>query len=99
MLKKLDKTNFEEEIQSGLKVVEFYAPWCGYCKKQEEVLQEMDKVYIGQVNTDEDAQIAIKYKVNAFPTFIIFKDGKETERFSGFKNKFDLMNIVMKNLN
>ncbi len=99
MLKKLDKTNFEKEIQSGLKVVEFYAPWCGYCKKQEEVLQEMDKVYIGQVNTDEDAQIAIKYKVNAFPTFIIFKDGKETERFSGFKNKFDLMNIVMKNLN
>lgn len=99
MLKKLDKTNFAEEIQSGLKVVEFYAPWCGYCKKQEEVLQEMDKVYIGQVNTDEDAQIAIKYKVNAFPTFIIFKDGKETERFSGFKNKFDLMNIVMKNLN
>ena len=99
MLKKLDKTKFEDEIKTGLKIVEFYAPWCGYCQKQEEVLKEMDKVCVGQVNTDEDAQIAIKYRVSAFPSFLIFKEGKEVDRSSGFKNKFDLMNFIMKHLN
>ncbi len=96
MLKELNKNNFDEEIKSGVKLVEFYAPWCGYCKKQEPILQEMDKVWIGQVNTDDNAEVAIKHGINSFPTFLIFSEGKEVERFSGLRDKFDLMNKVMK---
>lgn len=98
MLKQLNKDNFDKETKTGLKLVEFYAPWCGYCKKQQEVFKEMDKVWIGQVNTDEDAEIAIRYGINSFPTFLVFNEGKEVERFSGLRNKFDLMNIVMKHV-
>lgn len=98
MLKKLNKNNFDEEIKSGLKLVEFYADWCGYCKKQEAELKEMDKVWIGQVNTDEDAEIAIRYGVHSFPTFLVFNNGKEVERFSGLRRKEDLMDNLMKYL-
>ena len=96
MMKKLTTENFSTEIKSGLKLVEFFAPWCMYCKKQEEVLKELDKIWIGQINTDEDAELAIRFSVHAFPTFLIFKDGKEMERFSGLRTKLDLMNILNK---
>lgn len=98
MFKTLTKENFNEEIKTGLKLVEFYAPWCSYCNKQEEVLKELDKIYIGQVDTEKEAELAIRYSVHSFPTFLIFRNGKEVERFSGLRNKYDLMNIIMKYL-
>lgn len=98
MLKELTKDNFDNEIKEGLKVVEFYAPWCGYCKKQEEELKNMDKIWIGQVNSDDNSELAIRHGIHSFPSFILFKEGKEVERFSGLRKKEDLMNIVMKHL-
>ncbi len=98
MLKELTKDNFDNETKEGLKVVEFFAPWCGYCKKQEEELKNMDKVWVGQVNSDDNPELAIRHGIHSFPTFILFKDGKEVERFSGLRKKEDLMNIVMKHL-
>lgn len=96
MLTKLTKDNFESETKSGLKLVEFFATWCGYCKKQEVELEQMDKVWIGQVNTDDDAELAIKYGIASFPTFLVMKDGKELARFSGLRSKEELMSILMK---
>lgn len=43
MLKELTNENFNDEIKTGLKFVEFFAPWCGYCKKQEDELKQMVK--------------------------------------------------------
>ena len=96
MLKELTNENFNDEIKTGLKFVEFLAPWCGYCKKQEDELKQMDKVWIGQVNTDDNAELAIRHGVHSFPTFLVFNNGKEVERFSGLRKKEDLMNILMK---
>lgn len=96
MLKELTNENFNDEIKTGLKSVEFFAPWCGYCKKQEDELKQMDKVWIGQVNTDDNAELAIRHGVHSFPTFLVFNNGKEVERFSGLRKKEDLMNILMK---
>ena len=98
MLKKLTNGNFHKEINNGLKLVEFFAPWCSYCKKQETELEQMDKVWIGQINTDEDSELAIRFGIHAFPTFLIFDNGKEVERFSGFRKKEALMNILLKYL-
>ena len=58
----------------------------------------MDKVWIGQVNTDEDAELATKFGIHSFPTFLVFNKGKEVERFSGMRKKEDLMNTLMKYL-
>lgn len=96
MFIKLDKNNFNEETKSGLKLVEFYTDWCGYCQKQAVELKEMDKVWIGQVNAEDEAELAIRYRVNSFPTFLIFNNGKEVERFSGLRKKESLMELLMK---
>ena len=96
MLKILDKDNFKDETQKGVKLVEFFTTWCGYCKKQQPELEEMDKVWIGQVDADKSPAIAANYKVNSFPTFLILKDGEEVERFSGYHKKENLMNKVIK---
>ncbi len=96
MIIQLTKENFETETEKGLKLIEFYATWCGYCKKQEAELEQMDKVWIGQINADEDSELAVEHGVAAFPTFLVFKDGKEVTRFSGFRCKEDIMSILMK---
>ena len=98
MFEELSDRNFEEEIKNGLKLVEFYTSWCGYCKIQKPELEKMDKIWIGQVDADNSPEITAKYKVGAFPTFLIFKDGKEVERFSGYKTKEDLMTRIINHL-
>lgn len=98
MLIKLDKNNFDNEIKTGLKLVEFYTDWCGYCQKQAHELKEMDKVWIGQVNSEDEAELAIRFGVNSFPTFILFNNGKEVERTSGLRKKESLMELVVKHL-
>ena len=96
MITKLTKDNFEAETKGGLKLVEFFATWCGYCKKQEAELEQMDKVWVGQVNADDENELAIKYGIAGFPTFLVMKDGKELTRFSGLRSKEELMNVLMK---
>jgi thioredoxin 1 len=96
MIKELDSDNFESELKNGLKLVEFHTSWCGYCKKQQPELEQMEKVWIGQVDADKAPSIASKHNVNGFPTFLVFKDGKEIDRFSGLKKKEELMSRIMK---
>ncbi len=98
MIKELDNQNFSKETEQGLKLVEFFADWCGFCTRQEPILEELDKVWVGRVNTDENKEIARKYKISSLPSFVLLKDGKEVERFSGLHSKFDIMNIIMKHL-
>ncbi len=98
MITKLNNENFPEETKKGVKLIEFHTSWCGYCKKQQPELEEMGKVWIGQVDADEEPQIAAKYNVNSFPTFVILKDGEEVERFSGMRKKEDLMSKIMSHL-
>ncbi|MDD3236778.1 MAG: thioredoxin family protein [Candidatus Gastranaerophilales bacterium] len=98
MITKLDEKNFTTETQSGLKLIEFSTPWCGFCKKQEPVLEEMDKVWIGQVNGDDSPALVEKYGISGYPSFVVLKDGKEVDRFVGLHTKFDIMNILLKYL-
>lgn len=98
MIVELNNENFENEIKKGLKLIEFHTSWCGYCKKQQPELEQMDKVWIGQIDADNSPLIASKFNVNSFPTFLIFKNGEEIERFSGMRKKEDLMSKIMKHL-
>ena len=98
MLKELNNDNFSEETKNGVKLIEFRTSWCGYCKKQQPELDKMDKVWIGQVDADKESALAAKYDVSAFPTFLILKDGKEVDRFSGMRKKEDLMSRIVRHI-
>lgn len=75
--------------QSSLPVVvDFWAPWCRPCLAFAPVYAEIAKEVAGEavlvkINTDENPQTMTAMRIGAFPTFILFHDGKEVERFSG----------------
>ena len=98
MITELNKENFDDKTQKGLKLIEFFADWCGVCTRQDAILHEIDKVWIGKVNTDENRELAKKYGVTALPSFIVLKNGTEVDRFSGLHSKFDIMNIMTRHL-
>ena len=98
MLKKLDKSNFIDEINANITLVDFYADWCGPCKMIAPIIQEIANertdITVGKVNVDNDAEIAIKYGVSSIPTLIVFKDGKETDRVVGYRQKGDILAML-----
>ncbi|MGN0192719.1 MAG: thioredoxin family protein [Candidatus Gastranaerophilaceae bacterium] len=95
MIKELNKESFDENTKSGLILVEFYAPWCGYCKKQSEILNELSNITIFKVNCDENPELAAEFGITGYPSFAVFKNGRAVHTFSGLHSKSDLMNILM----
>lgn len=85
--------NFKSEIleASGVVMVDFFATWCGPCKMMapiiEELATEYEKAKIGKLDVDANQKTASEYGVQSIPTLIIYKDGKEVDRLTGFQNK------------
>lgn len=100
MINELNEKNFEENIKEGLKFVAFTAPWCGYCQKQKPILEEISKnnIWVGSINADNNPHLTLEYDIHAFPSFILFKNGKQITKFSGYKPKYDLMNILLEHI-
>ena len=97
MFQELNENNFEAETSSGLKLVDFYADWCGYCTKQQEVLDELSQkdFWIGKLNCDNNESVARKYGVSALPTMILFKNGKVAAQITGYHTKSQLLDKLM----
>ena len=76
-------------LQSDLPVlVDFWAPWCGPCRIVAPTLEKLageyaGKVLIAKVNTDDDAEYAMKYGVQGIPTLLFVRDGQEVDRIVG----------------
>lgn len=91
-VKDLNVDNFKETIASGTVLVDFWAPWCGPCKMQTPILDQVaekigDKALITKVNVDENAPIAAEYGVRSIPTLILFKDGEKVQDFIGVQQE------------
>lgn len=97
MLKILDNKNFDDHIKSGLKLVMFGSDLCHYCVKEQPILEDLANhdINIGKIDAYKTPDITQKYGVTAFPTFILFKFGDVMTRFSGFRNKSELLDIVL----
>ena len=71
-----------------IKILDFYADWCGPCKVMSPVFEAMKEEYAGKVefeSIDVEAQGALagQYQVMSIPTFVILKDGQEISRRMG----------------
>ena len=85
-------SDFTKVIQaSSVVLVDFWATWCGPCKSQGPILEELakdeDKGVILKVDVDQMEDLARQFKIVSIPTLIVFKDGVETKRFIGVQDK------------
>lgn len=97
MLVELNEENFDKETSKGLKLVEFYTTWCTFCRNQRIELTDLEtsEMWIGLVDAEESPEIAKKYDITGFPTFILLKDGEKIADFVGFHKKAQLLNKLM----
>ena len=94
--------NFEKEVfeEKLLTLVDFWATWCGPCRKLapviDEIAEEFDsKVKFVKIKADENLQTAQKYSISGVPCLLIFKNGEPVERIVNIVPK----SIIVSNLN
>jgi len=97
----LTDKNFKNQTQKGLVMVDFWADWCMPCKVMGPVLNELAedgnfKATVAKLNVDHFQPVSQQHGVRGIPTLILFKNGKEVDRFVGVKPKDFLIKQVNK---
>lgn len=97
--------DFDEVVLKSKKpvVVDFYAVWCGPCRMQAPILNEIanelsDKVTVCKVNVDEAEKLAVSYGIMSIPTILIFKNGQIVEKSVGLTTKPQLSAMLIKHV-
>lgn len=101
MAEAVTSATWEQEVlkASSLVLVDFWAVWCGPCRMVAPIVDEISKEYAGKLkvlklNTDENPDVASKYKIMGIPTLMFFKDGKTVDQVVGAVPKSQLKSKV-----
>lgn len=93
----------ELKSQDTLLVVDFFATWCGPCKKLSPTLDEVGEEFAGKANivkvdVDESEALAVEYGIRSVPTVLFFKGGKVVDKFVGAIPKSEIVSKVQAQL-
>jgi len=97
--------NFEETvINAGQPVlVDFWAEWCGPCKRIAPTIDALateydGKVMIGKLNVDDNPHTAFKFQIRGIPALLLFKGGQVVESVVGLAQKDYLKQVIDKHI-
>ncbi|HFI0631750.1 TPA: thioredoxin [Streptococcus suis] len=100
MVQVITDANFEVETQEGVVLVDFWAPWCGPCRMQAPILEQLadevdeDELRIYKMDVDENPNTARQFGIMSIPTLLFKKDGQVVKQVAGVHTKDQIKTIL-----
>lgn len=104
MAQVITDTTFNEETDKGLVLIDFWATWCGPCRMQSPILDQLENEYdesefrVAKMDVDENPETPSAFGIMSIPTLLLKKDGEVVEKLIGVHSKDQLKELIDQHL-